>query len=222
MSLLYISITSTHSTFSGLIHRLPSLFGKEDGGDNAINLKDSWLLKYLHAGTMPLLGLIDALILASGNSHVRERLFRCLCCQSSVRNKKDTRWRRNSATAMEENMLDEIHGEDDDGEESDANELAYLRNGWSDEDDFEYDNEMGMLDIDGGGVDGSDLLQRRNSGNNQNQNHLSSSLRSTDYHGFDPNVQPMRPGGGGGKVQGGREQEVYDCESEGEEEPLGF
>ena len=121
---------------------------------------------------------------------------------------------------MEENMLDEIHGEDDDGEESDANELAYLRNGWSDEDDFEYDNEMGMLDIDGGGVDGSDLLQRRNSGNNQNQNHLS----STDYHGgFDPNVQPMRPGGGGGgKVQGGREQEVYDCESDGEEEPLGF
>ena len=108
---------------------------------------------------------------------------------------------------MEENMLDEIHGEDDDEEENDANELAYLRNGWSDEDDFEYDNEMGMLDIDGGGVDGSDLLQRRNSGNSG---------------GFDPNVQPMRPGGGGGKVKGGREQEVYDCESDGEEEPLGF
>ena len=35
-------------------------------------------IKYLHAATIPLLGLLDACVLASGNSHVRERLKKLL------------------------------------------------------------------------------------------------------------------------------------------------
>ena len=62
----------TLTLLPGLIHRLPSLFNRDvHNGSNSMDLLSSQTLKYIHAGTMPLLGLIDALILASGNAHVR-------------------------------------------------------------------------------------------------------------------------------------------------------
>jgi hypothetical protein len=76
----------------GTIHRLPSIL-------NLDLPSTSPGMNILHAITMPLLGLIDALVLAAANTHVRKRIYRCVKCRPEIDEQEKTRWRSRSNAA---------------------------------------------------------------------------------------------------------------------------
>ena len=82
MSFFYLISLRLITLLPGLIRRLPLLFQAEKKEVDSYTQGTIWL-KYLHAGTVPLLGLIDAVILAAGNSHVRHKLFFCVTCRQN-------------------------------------------------------------------------------------------------------------------------------------------
>lgn len=162
----------------GLIHRLPSLFGTRKE-NSVVDLRNTQTVRYLHAATMPLLGLIDAIILASGNSHVRERLRSCMQCHR------------------------EEGGAEDEGSggwhRSDGDEIDMLR--WSDDDDDENDGDVGLLHIQ---QQHQPPSLEESGGNREDWQLPSSSVKSIDYRmsdeesrrvsiDYNPNLQPMRP-----------------------------
>ena len=76
----------------GMIHRLPAFLGMPFDKVGPLML---W-----HAGTMPLLGLTDAIILAVANVHVRVRLLDCLRCRPEMNEREHTKWRTRSSFAQ--------------------------------------------------------------------------------------------------------------------------
>ncbi len=86
----------------GTIHRLPSIL-------NIDLAPSSPAMDVLHAVTMPLLGLIDAVVLGAANNHVRERIFRCIKCQPEIDERDSNRWRSRSDAAHQSlNTLDVV------------------------------------------------------------------------------------------------------------------
>ena len=84
----------------GTIHRLPAIL-------NMKMWKSSPTMDILHAATMPLLGLIDALVLGAANTHVRKRIFRCIKCQPEIDEQEKTRW-RSLSEATNRSVLDSL------------------------------------------------------------------------------------------------------------------
>jgi len=141
-------------------------------------------IKYLHAATIPLLGLLDACVLASGNSHVRERLKKLLTVPCTKDNRggrlgedddpesggggggggSTNRWARRRSSGVSRQVMDAVLGGEDEWEED--TEVAMLR--WSDDDDEwggggdggdgywleDNDGDVGLLHIGGGGGGG--------------------------------------------------------------------
>ena len=66
----------------GLIHRFPTVLGQPESNTVDVSARQNkTTLLYFHAATQPLLGLVDATIVASGNRHVRKKLWLCMRCQ---------------------------------------------------------------------------------------------------------------------------------------------
>jgi hypothetical protein len=201
----------------GLIHRLPSLFGKHVKS-NAIDVYNETTMKYLHAGTMPLLGLIDAIILASGNNHVRNRLVGCVKCQRNDTKSDRKEWKRRRSSGVSRRVLDEAFSKDDDEDD----EIAMLR--WSDDDDDlidadswwnENDGDVGLLHIGGSGKYNHGSLREGNGSMAEDiiDYQLSSSMSSTLSSTYNPNNQPMHPSSLGSSGGNWKKQENNEDES---------